>query len=138
MKKILVVFFLFPSFYFLNAQVDNSSAADKDHNLISAATETKTSYVIPKNKLHVNETTYYSYADQVFLRMNNKPMNGTVYEKWRNGMMWWETSYKNGVKDGYNREWYKSGELFKEAIYKNGKLVSQKCWDEEGEPFECD
>ena len=66
MKKILVVFFLFPSFYFLNAQVDNSSAEDGGHSLISAVTESKNSYVIHKNKLHVNETMYYSYADQVY------------------------------------------------------------------------
>ena len=32
--------------------------------------------------------------------------------------MWWETSYKNGVKDGYNREWYKSGELLKKPFIK--------------------
>ena len=70
--------------------------------------------------------------------MNNTPFNGTVYEKWRNGMMWWETTYKNGVKDGFTREWFKSGQLFKEAVYKEGKLISQKCWDEEGEVFECD
>ena len=127
MKKSLVVFFLFHSMYNVNAQTDaNVSEALNDNTpevLSSAAevvsTETSSPYVILKNKLHVDQTTYYSYADQVYLRMNNTPFNGTVYEKWRNGMMWWETSYKNGVKDGFTREWYKSGQLFKEAIYKD-------------------
>ena len=108
MKKSLVVFFLFHSMYNVNAQTDaNVSEALNDNTpevLSSAAevvsTETSSPYVILKNKLHVDQTTYYSYADQVYLRMNNTPFNGTVYEKWRNGMMWWETSYKNGVKDG--------------------------------------
>ena len=116
MKKSLVVFFLFHSMYNVNAQTDaNVSEALNDNTpevLSSAAevvsTETSSPYVILKNKLHVDQTTYYSYADQVYLRMNNTPFNGTVYEKWRNGMMWWETSYKNGVKDGFTREWYKS------------------------------
>ena len=138
MKNVIVVFFLFPSFYYVNAQVENSTNPEQEKTLISATAEKTTPYVIPKYKLHVDETTYYSYSDQVFLRLNNKPLNGAVYERWRNGMMWWETHYKNGVKDGFNREWYKSGELFKESIYKDGKLVSQNCWDEEGVPFECD
>ena len=146
MKKSLVVFFLFHSMYNVNAQTDSKVSEalnDNTPEVLSSVAEivspeTSSPYVILKNKLHVDQTTYYSYADQVYLRMNNTPFNGTVYEKWRNGMMWWETSYKNGVKDGFTREWYKSGQLFKEAIYKDGKLVSQKCWDEEGEVFECD
>jgi len=145
MKKSLVVFFLFHSIYNVNAQTDakvSDASNDKNSETLSSAaevasTETSSPYVILKNKLHVDQTTYYSYADQVYLRMNNTPFNGTVYEKWRNGMMWWETTYKNGVKDGFTREWFKSGQLFKEAVYKEGKL-SQKCWDEEGEVFECD
>jgi antitoxin component YwqK of YwqJK toxin-antitoxin module len=146
MKKSLVVFFLFHSICTVNAQTDakvSDASNDKTPETLSSAaevasTETSSPYVILKNKLHVDQTTYYSYADQVYLRMNNTPFNGTVYEKWRNGMMWWETSYKNGVKDGYTREWFKSGQLFKEAVYKDGNLIRQKCWDEEGEVFECD
>jgi antitoxin component YwqK of YwqJK toxin-antitoxin module len=146
MKKSLVVFFLFHSICTVNAQTDakvSDASNDKTPETLSSAaevasTETSSPYVILKNKLHVDQTTYYSYADQVYLRMNNTPFNGTVYEKWRNGMMWWETSYKNGVKDGFTREWFKSGQLFKEAVYKDGNLISQKCWDEEGEVFECD
>ena len=135
MKKSLVVFFLFHSIYNVNAQTDakvSDASNDKNSEMLSSAaevasTETSSPYVILKNKLHVDQTTYYSYADQVYLRMNNTPFNGTVYEKWRNGMMWWETTYKNGVKDGFTREWFKSGQLFKEALYKEGKLISQKC-----------
>ena len=146
MKKSLVVFFLFHSIYNVNAQTDakvSDASNDKNSETLSSAAEvasaeTSSPYVILKNKLHVDQTTYYSYADQVYLRMNNTPFNGTVYEKWRNGMMWWETTYKNGVKDGFTREWFKSGQLFKEAVYNEGKLISQKCWDEEGEVFECD
>ena len=124
MKKSLVVFFLFHSMYNVNAQTDakvSEALNDNTPEVLSSVAEvvspeTSSPYVILKNKLHVDQTTYYSYADQVYLRMNNTPFNGTVYEKWRNGMMWWETSYKNGVKDGFTREWYKSGQLFKEAI----------------------
>lgn len=134
MKKFLVVFFLFPAISNINAQTEVNSSKDA----VAEKSEVSNSHYISKSKHHVYETTYYAYADQVYTKINQAPLNGVVYEKWRNGMMWWETSYKNGLKNGLNREWYKSGQLYTEAIYKDGKLMSQKCWDEEGVEFECD
>ena len=88
MKKSLVVFFLFHSIYYVNAQTDakvsdvsnNKSPEALNSAVEVASTETSSPYVILKNKLHVDQTTYYSYADQVYLRMNNTPFNGTAYE----------------------------------------------------------
>ena len=151
MKKILIALFLFPSISFINAQ--NNETSDKravqnssvDENVkvlvgssIAIAKTAPTPYVIPRSKHHVDETTYYSYDEQVYMKMNDKPLNGVVYEKWLNGWMWWETHYKNGMKNGLNREWYKSGQLFKEERYKDGKLLSQNCWDEDGTSTECE
>lgn len=87
MKKSLVVFFLFHSMYNVNAQTDSKVSEalnDNTPEVLSSVAEvvspeTSSPYVIIKNKLHVDQTTYYSYADQVYLRMNNTPFNGTVY-----------------------------------------------------------
>ena len=32
----------------------------------------------------------------------------------------------------------KKGELWKEENYKDGELVSEKCWDENGQEIDCE
>jgi len=39
---------------------------------------------------------------------------------------------KNGELDGLHTEWYKKGQKEFEVTYKDGDLISSKCWDEEG------
>ena len=37
-----------------------------------------------------------------------------------------EENYKNGIRDG-NSKFYKDGKLYKEFVYNNGHLISEKC-----------
>jgi len=38
----------------------------------------------------------------------------------------------------YGLDWYENGKKLKEETYKDGELISQKCWDEDGNEKECD
>ena len=37
-------------------------------------------------------------------------------------------------KDGLYTTWYENGQKAEEATYKNGKLISSKEWDKDGNP----
>ena len=41
-------------------------------------------------------------------------------------------------RDGLWTWWYENGKKLKEETYKDGELISQECWDEDGNEKECD
>ena len=55
-------------------------------------------------------------------------------------------TYVEGVKDGKYQEWrvgvwkfwYPNGKIKFEGLYKDGTLVSKKCWDKNGKSIGCD
>jgi len=55
-------------------------------------------------------------------------------------------TYKDGYKDGKDYEWrvgvwnfwYPNGKMKFAGLYKDGTLVSKKCWDTNGESIGCD
>ena len=55
-------------------------------------------------------------------------------------------TYLDGIKDGKHQEWrvgvwkfwYPNGKMQFEGLYKDGTLVSKKCWDKNGESISCD
>ena len=58
---------------------------------------------------------------------------------------WYKTGQKEGV--GYYRDgkvegktimWYKSGQKRKEKEFHNSELISEQCWDENGNPIDCE
>jgi len=44
----------------------------------------------------------------------------------------WEKIYKDGKRDGLHTEWFENGQKEYEGTYKNGELISQKRWNEDG------
>jgi len=50
---------------------------------------------------------------------------------YENGQLRLEWNYKDGKEDGLHRLWYEDGQLF-EWNYKNGELIIDKYWDEDG------
>ena len=68
--------------------------------------------------------------------------NKLLYTFWRvNGQKVEEYTYKgvndqfgNPLKDGLSTEWYDNGQKKSEAIYKDGKEISSKEWNEDGSP----
>ena len=47
-------------------------------------------------------------------------------------------SGKGVIEDGPLVEWYKNGQMKNKRNYKNGELLSEKCFDEDGKEIECD
>ena len=55
-------------------------------------------------------------------------------------------TYLDGIKDGKHHEWrvgvwkfwYPNGKMKFEGLYKDGTLVSKKCWDTNGKSIGCD
>ena len=55
-------------------------------------------------------------------------------------------TYLDGIKDGKYHEWrvgvwkywYPNGKMKFEGLYKDGTLVSKKCWNSDGEVINCD
>ena len=59
-------------------------------------------------------------------------------EYYPNGMKWREVTLKDGKEDGLWTKWYYRNGQKEEGTYKDGELVSSKCWDRDGNEKECD
>ena len=75
-----------------------------------------------KNKLNVCSG---SYND------GNKEFTGTYRNVYLNGKY---QQYKVGVWNF----WYPNGKMKFEGLYKDGTLISKKCWNSKGESISCD
>ena len=70
--------------------------------------------------------------------VNEKKVNGIVFDTLSNGLLKYEGNFKNGKQDGLERTWHFNGRLISEANFTEGNFISKKCWDEEGQKIECD
>tara|TARA_Y100001954_G_scaffold233277_1_gene286274 strand:- start:707 stop:1228 length:522 start_codon:yes stop_codon:yes gene_type:complete len=65
-------------------------------------------------------------------------VNGNGVDRYfYNGQLFWEINYIDGKKNGLQKDWYTNGQLKSEMNYKNDLIISEKCWDEEGDEKEC-
>ena len=55
-----------------------------------------------------------------------------------NGQLYLDRIYKDGKLEGFWKSYYDNGQLKYEWNYKEGELISQECWDEDGNEKECD
>jgi len=49
-----------------------------------------------------------------------------------------EANFTDGKPNGIIRVWYKNGQLRGEANFKDGVLISEKCYDEDGKVIDCE
>jgi len=54
------------------------------------------------------------------------------------GMRTERSTLQGWKKDGKWTEWKVNGQKWKEVHYKDGELISEKCWDKYGIEKECD
>ena len=54
-----------------------------------------------------------------------------------NGQKYSEATYKAGELDGLLTKWDNNGQKYLEETYKENELISQKCWDEDGNEIQC-
>ena len=58
--------------------------------------------------------------------------SGKVFKNRMGGKTEFEGSYKDGKREGKWTEWYKNGLKEYECTYKDGELISEKEWNEDG------
>ena len=88
-------------------------------------------------QIHFDEST-----DKLKSNLKDGKPDGLWTEWYENGQKWtegnWESeeNWKDGKMDGLWLKWHKNGQKAGEANFNDGKIVSQKDWDEEGELIE--
>jgi antitoxin component YwqK of YwqJK toxin-antitoxin module len=115
----------------------------------NAVAEAPKGVVVPDQLEERNEVHYFEGV----------PYTGVAVKKYRGGRNWQEFTYKDGKKDGSWTRWYKNGRMRSKRTYKDGKLdgpltvwlengqklsevtwkdgkkISEKEWDEDGNPL---
>ena len=67
----------------------------------------------------------------------NEPYSGPVFSLYENGNKESEWTLKDGKLDGLSIYWDRKEQLDTKRTYKDGELISQKCWDEDGNECVC-
>jgi hypothetical protein len=67
-----------------------------------------------------------------FKRGESTPYTGRVAGHYKNEQLESERFYENGIQVGVETHWYDSGVKRWALIYKNGRLISQRSWDPDG------
>ena len=67
----------------------------------------------------------------------NGKEDGLWTEWYQNGQKSSKKTYKDGGKDGLHTIWYENGQKLYEVTYKDRELISEKCWDEDGNERDC-
>ena len=76
-----------------------------------------------------NPVNYFRlYLDNI---MDNLPY--IFYDSWENfGQKSKEVDYLDGILDRLSTEWYENGQKKVESTYKDGEIISEKYWNEDG------
>ena len=64
--------------------------------------------------------------------------NGLHRWWYENGQKSKEGTYKDGKQVELVTSWYENGQKGKEGTFKDGELVSENCWDIDGNDIDCD
>ena len=48
-----------------------------------------------------------------------------------------EGNFKDNEYDGFWAGWHENGQKSYEETYKDGELISEKCWDKDGNERDC-
>lgn len=72
------------------------------------------------------------YLSGVEFDDNGQPLKGTVKEYYPGGKLWSETNYAGGKPDGINKVYYENGVVKSEVKYKQGGLLVEKEFDQNG------
>ena len=101
--------------------------------------------LIIKNGVHYTKDTNKPYSGPVFsLRKDgSKLWEGTLKDGKQDGK-WWkkyegkkyvQIIFKDGEYDGKYTKWYDNGQKSDERTYKNGELIEETYWDEDGNVY---
>ena len=80
----------------------------------------------------VGSNNYYSESNY-----KNGMLNGSSKHYYNNGQLNTDRSYENGLENGIWNFYYENGKIRKTVNFDYGKLVSIKCWSEDGQEIPC-
>ena len=91
-----------------------------------------------QNRYHWDETINNEDGSVLLLTSTMSPINGVVYDEHesdkRKKKLSFEASYKNGVNNGFYKEWHENGYLKFEGNFKDGwEYGVQKIWHINGQ-----
>ena len=73
-----------------------------------------------------------------YIRETNQLYSGPYVLYYKNGQKESKVVIKGGKENGLKTYWYENGQKMEEETFKDGELISQECWDEDGNEKECD
>ena len=77
--------------------------------------------------------TYLCYRDDWGYPDYSKRFSGVLYEKWDDLNLWYYMHLKDGLRDGIEVHFYKSGKVLNYRVLNNGRLVGKNyVWYENG------
>ncbi len=81
----------------------------------------------------MNRLTYLCYRDNWRNPDFSKRFSGVLYEKWDDLNLWYYMHLKDGLRDGIEVHFYKSGKVLNYRVLNNGRLVGKNyVWYENG------
>ena len=79
------------------------------------------------------------YSNGLVYEANSETLfTGKSVEYWPNGQTSVEIEYLNGTVHGKWIIWHENGQKEDESKIREDELISQKCWNENGDPTPCD
>ena len=81
----------------------------------------------------MNHLTYLCYCDDWGNPDYSRRFSGVLYEKWDDLNLWYYMHLKDGLRDGIEVHFYKSGKVLNYRVLNNGRLVGKNyVWYENG------
>ncbi len=72
------------------------------------------------------------------INFKNGKQHGIYKSYFKNGQIQFFLNFKEGKLDDICRRYYEAGQLYSETIWENKMIISQTCWDEEGNRIDCE
>mgnify|MGYP006099329117 CR=1 FL=1 len=86
-----------------------------------------------QNRYLIDQTNLDDYPKILLLKSTSKAVTGVVYDEYENGQLEYEGGFKDGKKDGIQREWFENGQLKVELNWKEDTRDGlQRTWYENG------
>ena len=79
----------------------------------------------------------FSKYPEIFATIKNGKEDGLATYWYENGKKQAEGTLKDGEIDGLVTRWYENGQKAGEMTFKDGELISEECWDEDGNERDC-
>ena len=92
-------------------------------------------FACQRDALEVAKTNAMLELDNGVLYYQKEPFNGLLVSNFDNGAYKMKLQYRNGRKDGYEKQWYANGQLAQDRTYSKGVKIGRHLgWWEDGTP----